>query len=64
MEGRAKIILRQIPLIDQDLKESGETFAIIMRCIVMALAQKQRIKMELAERTVRRASLQTAKLRM
>lgn len=53
MMGRAKIIAKKIRMFDDDMAANGPLFPLLIRCVVMALAQKQRINMERDERTAR-----------
>lgn len=56
MHGRAKILAKSIPLIDEDMKMNGSLFPLLMRCITITLCQRNRIEMETRERIARKSS--------
>lgn len=47
-------MLKQIPLFDADLREGGSLFAMLMNCIINALAQESRLNHELKDRAAKR----------
>ena len=57
MQGRIKILAKGIATFEQDLSSGGTLFLLLVKCIILSLAQRNRVEKELRERTIRKSGV-------